>query len=266
MQTETSDAGTLGRIATIARNTFREAIRDRILYNLVAFALLITVAAVILGDLTDGHQARTTVNLGLFAILIFGVFISIFVGVSLVSKEIEKRTLFSIFSKPVSRTEFVIGKYLGLCFTVGVNVLIMGSGVTVALAFVGGLGLLAPAWSAIYLIFLELTIIIAIATLFSTFSSPSLSALLTFLIFIIGHLSSSLRELATGFASGIATIVFETLYFLLPNLGLFTFRTEAANGLMPNSAMLLGGTLYAVVYAIIVLAVAVLIFSRRDFK
>src|SRR5215212_4664009 len=97
------------RIFSIARNTFREAVRDRVLYNLVVFVLLITASAIFLGELTAGHEARTIVNLGLSAMLLFGAFISIFVGVSLVSKEIEKRTIYAIFSKPVGRAEFIIG-------------------------------------------------------------------------------------------------------------------------------------------------------------
>src|SRR5512140_2896397 len=109
--------GFLPRIIIIARNTFRETVRDHILYNLILFVLLITASAIFLGELTAGQEARVIVDLGLSAVLIFGTFISIFVGVSLVWKEIEKRTVYSIFSKPVRRGEFIIGKYLGLCLT-----------------------------------------------------------------------------------------------------------------------------------------------------
>ncbi len=125
----TSEGSTfLSRIFAIARNTFREAVRDRILYNLVIFVLLITAAAIFLGELTAGQEARTIVNLGLNAMLLFGAFIAIFVGVGLVSKEIEKRTIYAIFSKPVTRGEFIIGKYLGLCLTLLANVIVMGGG------------------------------------------------------------------------------------------------------------------------------------------
>ena len=137
-QTDVSNSSTIKRIFTIARNTFREAVRDRVLYNLVLFVLLITVSAIFIGELTAGQETRTIVNLGLNAMLIFGAFISIFVGVSLVSKEIEKRTVYAIFSKPIGRGEFIIGKYLGLCLTLLVNVLIMGVGVSLALLYVGG--------------------------------------------------------------------------------------------------------------------------------
>ncbi len=253
-------------ILTIARNTFREAIRDRILYNLVVFVLLIIACAILLGDLTDGQEARTIVNIGLNAMLLFGVFISIFVGVGLVSKEIEKRTVFAIFAKPVRRSEFIIGKYLGLCLTILVNVIVMGLGVSLAILYVGGGAMAASIWGAILLIFFELTIVTAVAILFSSFSSPSLSALLTFFVFIIGHMSSSLRDLAATLGSKFASVFFEVIYYLLPNLAHYSFRTEAANGMSPSGAMIGGAATYCAVYVTIVLTAAILIFLRRNFK
>lgn len=116
-----SKPSTVKTILTIARNPFREAVRDRVLYNLVVFVLLITACAIFLGELTGGQEVRTIINLGLNALLIFGAFIAIFVGVSLVSKEIEKRTVYTIFSKPIGRGEFIVGKYLGLCLTLSTS-------------------------------------------------------------------------------------------------------------------------------------------------
>ena len=254
------------KIITIARNTFREAIRDRVLYNLVLFVLLITGCAIFLGELTGGQEARTIVNLGLGAMLVFGAFISIFVGVSLVSKEIEKRTVFVIFSKPIGRGTFVVGKYLGLCLTLLVNVLIMGVGVSLALLYVGGGNLAFSIWGAIFLIFLELTILTAVAILFSSFSSPALSALLTFLIFIIGNFSQSLRDFAERLGSNATRLFFNFLYYALPNLSFYSFTTNASHGEVPPASMLGGATLYAVVYVVILLAATITIFSRRNFK
>lgn len=253
-------------IFSIARNTFREAVRDRVLYNLVVFVLLITASAVFLGELTAGQEARTIVNLGLGAMLVFGAFIAIFVGVSLVSKEIEKRTVYAVFSKPVGRGAFIAGKYLGLCLTLLVNVLIMGAGVSLALLYVGGGALAFSIWGAIFLIFLELAILTAIAILFSSFSSPALSALLTFFIFLIGHFSASLRDFAVNLNSAAAKTFFEFLYYFLPNLSFFSFIAHAANEQVPSVSLLAGASLYAVVYTCILLAAAVLIFSRRNFK
>ena len=254
------------RIFTISRNAFREAVRDRILYNLILFVLLITASAIFLGELSAGQESRVIVNLGLSVLLIFGTFISIFVGVSLVWKEIEKRTVYSIFSKPIGRGEFIIGKYLGLCLTLLVNVTTMGIGVSLALLYVGNSALAASIWPAVLLIFLELTIVTAVAIMFSSFSTPALSALLTFFVFIIGNFSTSLRELAQGMNSAGARYFFEGIYYLLPNLSHFSFITETSNGMTPPGAMLGGSILYAVVYDIILLTITVIVFTRRNFK
>ena len=236
------------------------------LYNLVLFVLLIVASAIMLGDLTDGHEARTIVNIGLQAMLFFGAFIAIFVGVGLVSKEIEKRTVFAIFAKPVGRGEFIVGKYLGLCMTLAVNVLVMGVGVSLALALVNAGGLAGSIWPTILLIFFELTILTAVATLFSSFSSPALSALLTFFVFLIGHFSSSLRDLAATLGSDAARYLFEAIYYVLPNLSHFTFVTNAAHGDVPPAAMLGSSILYALTYDAVLIVLTVLIFSRRNFK
>ena len=254
------------RVITIAKNTFREAVRDRVLYNLVLFALLIVACAILLGDLTDGQEARTIVNIGLNAMLLFGAFIAIFVGVGLVSKEIEKRTIYVIFAKPVGRGEFIIGKYLGLCLTLAVNVIVMGIGVSLALLYVGAATMAGVIWGTIILIFFELTILTAVAILFSSFSSPALSALLTFFVFIIGHFSSSLRELAENLGSESAKVVFNLIYYLMPNLSHFTFVTNAAYGDVPPLQMVSGSVLYAIVFDMILVAATILIFSRRNFK
>lgn len=256
----------LNKIIIIARNTFREAVRDRVLYNLVVFVLLITASAIFLGELTAGQEARTIVNLGLGAMLVFGAFIAIFVGVSLVSKEIERRTVYAIFSKPIGRGEFIVGKYSGLCLTLLVNVLIMGIGVSLAILYVGGGNLAVSIWGAITLIFLELTILTAVAILFSSFSSPALSALLTFFVFIIGHFSSSLRDFAENLGSNSAKMFFNFLYYFLPNLSFYSFITNAAHGDVPPASVFGGAFLYAVVYISILLAATILIFSRRNFK
>lgn len=258
--------GFLPRILTIARNAFREAVRDRVLYNLIVFVLLITASAIFLGELAGGQQARVIVNLGLSAILIFGTFISIFVGVSLVWKEIEKRTVYSIFSKPVGRGEFIVGKYLGLCLTLLVNVAIMGLGISLALLYTGGGQLAANIWGAVLLIYLELTVVTAVAILFSSFSTPALSALLSFLVFVIGHFSPSLRDLAEAMGSKAAIVFFNAVYYVLPNLANFSFIVNTANGNVPPAPMLAGAVLYAVMYNVILLTVTGAIFSRRNFK
>jgi ABC-type transport system involved in multi-copper enzyme maturation permease subunit len=227
---------------------------------------LIAAAAIFLGELTAGQEARTIVNLGLAAVLFFGVFISIFVGVSLVSKEIEKRTIFAVFSKAIGRGEFIVGKYFGLCLTLFVDVLVMGIGVSAALLYVGGRDLLIPTWCAIFLIFCELTILIAVAELFSSFSTPALSALLAFFVFIIGHFSLSLRDLAERIGSQFAKFVFAAIYFLMPNFSIYEFATNAAHGETPSAATMSGALVYAICYNAILLAITFLILRKRNFK
>ena len=255
-------------MAAIAGNTFREAVRDRVLYNLVLFALLLIGGAIFLGELSGGQETKIIVDLGLSATLVFGVFIAIFVGVGLVYKEIERRTLYAILSKPVGRGQFLAGKYLGLCLTLLVNVLVMGAGVSLALAYVAGgwNPLVFRIWPAILLIYLELGVITGVALLFSSFSTPALSALLTFLVFIIGHLSADLKAFAASLGGTTARWFFTALYYLLPNFSHYSFITAAAHGYVPNLTALLLGLLYAGVYVTVLLSAATLIFSQRNFK
>ncbi|MEJ7577194.1 MAG: ABC transporter permease [Pyrinomonadaceae bacterium] len=256
------------RILAIARNAFREAVRDRVLYNLVLFVLLLIVAAMFLGELSGGEEQRIIVNLGLSAMLVFGAFIALFVGVGLVYKEIERRTIYAIFSKPVGRGEFLIGKYLGLCLTLAVNVAVMGAGLSLALLYVRGGGdpLALTIWPAIGLIYLELITLTAVALLFSTFSSPALSALCAFAIFVIGHFSRDLNAFATSLGSTGARLLFGALYYLLPNLANYSFIAPAARGDVPSPAFFLLAAVYAFLYIVVLLAAATLIFNRRNFK
>lgn len=256
------------RIWAIARNAFREAVRDRVLYNLVLFVLLLTAAAIFIGELSGGQERKIIVDLGLSAMLLFGVFIAIFVGVGLVYKEIERRTVYAIFAKPVGRGEFLIGKYLGLCLTLLVNVLIMGAGVSLALIYVsrGWDPLALKIWPAVLLIYVELMIVTGVALLFSSFSSPALSALLTFFIFIIGHFSADLKSLSLSMPGVMARWLFTGLYYLLPNLANLSFITPAAHGHVPQPAHLIATVTYSFLYIVIILASATLIFGRRNFK
>lgn len=258
----------LWRISTIAQNAFREAVRDRVLYNLVLFVLLLTAGAIFLGELSGGQEAKIIVDLGLSSILLFGVFIAIFVGIGLVHKEIERRTIYAILSKPIGRGEFLLGKYLGLCLTLLVNVFVMGAGVSLALLYVkrGWDPLVLSIWPAILLIYLELAILTAVALLFSTFSSPALSALLTFFVFVAGHFSGDLKTFAASLGGTAARWFFTTIYYLVPNLSNYSLITPAAHGYAPGAPALLLALLYAAIYSSVLLAAGALIFNRRNFK
>jgi ABC-type transport system involved in multi-copper enzyme maturation permease subunit len=258
----------LRRVWTIARNAFREAVRDRVLYNLVFFVLLLTAGAIFLGELSAAQESKIIVDMGLSAMLIFGAFIAIFVGVGLVYKEIERRTVYAIFSKPVGRGEFLVGKYLGLCLTLAINVLVMGAGVSLALVYVrrGFDPLVLQIWPAVALLYVELMILVAVALLFSSFSSPALSALLTFFVFVIGHFTADLKTFAATTGTASARYLFSALYYVLPNLSNYAHITSAAHGETPNTVVFLSAVGYGLVYISVLLAAAVLIFDRRNFK
>jgi ABC-type transport system involved in multi-copper enzyme maturation permease subunit len=193
-------------IRTVAISVFRESVRDKVLYNLVFFAVLLIAVSYLLSQLTAGQDIKVIKDLGLFAMSLFGLFMAVFIGIGLVSKEVEKRSIYSLLTKPIRRQEFIVGKYLGLLLTLFVNLAIM------AVAYYGVLGAVAwldgawfrPHWEApavdpallkaIAMIFLQLAIVVAIALFFSTFSSPMLSAALTFGLFVVGHFNADLKN------------------------------------------------------------------------
>ncbi|MGE0131268.1 MAG: ABC transporter permease [Blastocatellales bacterium] len=256
------------KIIPIALNTFRESVRDRVLYNLVLFVILLIIASVVMGRIAVGQEVKIIIDLGLSAMTVFGVLIAIFLGIGLVSKEIENGAIANILSKPVRRSEFILGKYFGLCLTLFVNSAVMASAITLALVYAqgGATAQLRNIWPAVWLIFLELAIVTAIALLFSSFSSPALSALFTLLIFLIGRWSPDLKLFAETSNSAAARAVSRALYHLLPNLANFNYINETAHGQAAPWPMVAGNTVYAVFYIATTLAAAVLIFNRRNFK
>jgi ABC-type transport system involved in multi-copper enzyme maturation permease subunit len=208
------------------------------------------------------------VDLGLSAMLLFGAFIAVFVGVGLVWKEIERRTLYAIFAKPVGRGEFLLGKYLGLCVTLAVNVVVMGAGVTLVLLYVvrGTTPLVTALWPTVALIYLELTLLTAVALLFSSFSSPIFSAFGSLAVFVIGHFTADLKSFTTLVDAPAARGVLLALYYGLPNLSTFSQITPAAHGVAPPLGYLAGSLVYALAWDAALVAAAVLLFARRDFK
>jgi ABC-type transport system involved in multi-copper enzyme maturation permease subunit len=256
------------KIIAIALNTFRESVRDRVLYNLVIFVLLLVISSVVMGRIAFGQETKIVVDAGLTAMTLFGLIIAVFIGIGLVSKEIEKRTIAVILSKPVRRSTFVLGKFFGLSLTLLVIVVVIAVAITFALVYVkGGLNVVQlDLWPAVYLIFLQLLIITAIALLFSSFSSPALSALFTLLIFLIGRWSPDLKLIAETSSSALTRTICLSLYHLLPNLDNFNFINETAHGQLVPGRLLIGNTLYTVFYISALLAASVLIFERKNFR
>jgi len=255
------------RIAHIASNTFREAVRDRVLYNLIAFALLLSGAAILVAQISIDIEKLVVINLGLTAVSLFGIVIAIFIGIGLVSKEIEKRTLYTVLSRPVRRWEFIIGKFFGLAGTLVVNTFFMAIGVFAALFYVSHKFVRADALIlvALYFIILEFLIICAVALLFSSFSSPLLSAVFAFSLFVIGSFAEDLRGFA-GMAHGFTRVLVTGAAYLVPNFSAFNIVSSIAHEQPVAPQLILQNTLYALFYTAMALSGAVLIFERRNLK
>lgn len=255
------------RISAIAFNTFREAVRDRVLYNLIFFALLLVASAPLLGQISIGVQRILLVNLSLTAISIFGVVISIFVGISLVSKEIEKRTLFPVLARPVGRGEFIVGKYFGLAGTLVVNTLAMAAGFYLALFMMAHSFTRADVniLIAIYFLLLEFFVVIGLALLFSSFSSPLLSALFALGMFVAGTFSGDLRAFA-AMTHGPEKWLATATSYIVPNLGSLNVITRVSHDQFIPAGLVGYNTLYALLYTLVTLSAAALIFSRRELK
>ena len=255
------------RIGSIAYNTFREAVRDRVLYNLIAFAVLLSAAAIFIGQISIEIERLVVVNLGLTAVSLFGVIIAIFVGIGLVSKEIEKRTLYTVLSRPVRRWEFIVGKFFGLAGTLVVNTFFMAVGVFGALLYVAHRFSAADfsILAALYFIILEFLIICAVALLFSSFSSPLLSALFSFSLFVIGSFADDLRGFAT-MTHGPTRWIATGAAYLLPNFSALNVISAVGHQQPIPWQLIVQNTFYALFYTAMALSGAILIFDRRNLK
>lgn len=254
----------MGAIGVIALNAFRESLRDKILYNLVLFAGLLIGLSVLLADLSITEHHKVIADMGLAAINLIGVIIAIFVGVSLVNKEIERRTIYTIMARPISRTFFIMGKYLGLALTLFVNMAIMMA-VFLATLWLYHVPVERSLFQAVELIFVEILVVTAIALFFSTFSSTTLSAIFTLGLYVIGHLTADLRSVVANSESEAVKAVVDLLYYLCPNLEMLNIKGQAAVGILVAPEYLMLASLYGVLYAGVLLTGACLVFQQRDF-
>ena len=268
----------LSVVPRIAVAVFRESVRDKILYGIVAFAVLIISASLLLGQLTAGQEVKIIKDLGLAAISIFGHFIAIFIGIGLVSKEVERRSIYALLVKPMTRSQFLLGKYLGLVLTLAVNVAVMTAALLVVLAvyvkFAPPMAHLAwdapgvdPALiKASVLMLVELAFVTAIAIFFSTFTSPVLAAGFTLGLTIAGHFSADLRNFEVVVESSAVQWLTRGLYYVLPNLAPFDVKTLVVHGQPVTGGYMLLTSAYGFVYITALITMSALVFSRRDFK
>lgn len=256
------------RAGVVALNTFREAVRDRVLYNLVFFALLMMAAAIIVGQISIGIEQTVIVSLGLSAISVIGLLIAVFIGVGLVSKEMDKRTLYALLAKPVRRWEFLLGKFGGLVLTLAVNTAAMGLGLLLVMIYVKHSLVRSDAtvFVAVYFIWLKLALIIALALLFSCFTTPLLAILFTAGLYIVGLYVQELRNLPVEVMSPGMALFTKWLSYFLPNFENFNVMAMAAHGRAVPGTLILENTVYTAVYCGILLSAAAVVFSRRNLK
>lgn len=249
----------------IARNTFREATRDRVLAGIVGAGLALLLATQLLSPLALGEGRRLTVDLGLSSISLLGLLVVLLVGTSLVAKEIDRRTLYNLLSRPISRHAYLVGKWAGLSAALWVASVCLGGALCAVLALRGN-GVHAPAvLQAVYLAGLELTVVTAVAVMFSAISTPVLSALYTLGLYMVGQWSYDLRSFASHFPPGLGRMM-TIAADLVPNLPLFNMRTLAANAELTSAGHLGIATAYALVYCACALCLATAAFESRDFK
>jgi len=253
----------LNRGRAVALNTFRETVRDRIFYIVALFGLVLVGSSAVLSPLTVGAQGKIVTDVGLGAMTLFGLLVVVLVGSNLVRKELDKKTIITILTKPVGRREYILGKFCGLTMTLVCLLVVMALLflLTLLISHVKpppGLG------AACYLAFLELAIINAAVLFFSTFVSPALAAMFTLGLFAIGHLTESIREFGQLLGNDLQAGLTEAIYFALPNLEVFNVRGAIVHGDLVPGQHLLIATLYSLAYVSLFLLLAGAVFSRRE--
>jgi ABC-type transport system involved in multi-copper enzyme maturation permease subunit len=262
----------------VALAVFRESVRDRVFYNLVLFAVLLIGSSILIGQLTAGQDVKIIKDLGLAATSLFGLFIAIFVGINLVSKEVDRRSVYPLFAKPIRRSEFIAGKYAGLLLTLLANVLVMTLALYVVLFFLsrGVPGEVQRAWDApaldpallkaMALIYVNLAVVTAVALFFSSYSSPLLSAVFTLGVYVVGQFNADLKNFEKIVDSPAAIAIARACYYLLPDFARFDVKLAVVHGIPVSGAYMASTTAYAALYIAALLFGAMVIFSRRDFK
>ena len=268
----------MNAVRSVAGAVFRETVRDRVFYNLVLFAVLLVAASILIGQLTAGQDVKIIKDLGLAATSLFGLFISIFVGIHLVSKEVDRRSVYPLLAKPVRRSELIVGKYVGLLLTLFANITVMTIAIYAVLFFLsrGVPANIQSAWdapamdpalfAAIALIYLNLAVVTAVAVFFSTYSSPMLSAAFTIGIYVAGQFSADLKRLDLIVDSPAAAALAKACYYVLPDFAKFDIKLAVVHGVPVSGAYMISTAAYAAMYIAALLFGAVMIFSRRDFK
>ncbi|MEO0541531.1 MAG: ABC transporter permease [Cyanobacteria bacterium P01_A01_bin.105] len=257
----------LGRIWVVARNVFLEAIRDRILYLVALFAAMMVLATVLIPEIAAGTEGKIILDIGLGGINILALVITIFIGTGLINKEIEKKTVLVLIAKPVSRFEFILGKHLGLSAVLA-TVMAALTGVFFAVLLMQGIAFpVGPILVALLFMLLEMILLVAVALLFGVFTSSLLATLLTFAVFLVGHLSQDIVRFGRVIESESFQRMARWMYLVLPDLERLNFKNEAIYGaaLLPGVGELVVNAVYALIYTTLLIIIATNIFARRQF-
>ena len=253
------------RLYALSSNTFREAIRDRILYSLLFFAALVLLGSLAMEHISLGDREKVVRSFAFGAIRFFGILIALFLGVSLVHKELERKTIYTIISKPIPRGSFLIGKYLGLMTVLALEVFVM------ALLYIGLTGITQalptlPFWSALLLLMLELSLLVAWCMLFSTYSSPTVATFFSIAILFIGNVADDIWKFGQQSDSEFFQSASEILYWILPNFQVLNGSHYAVHNTSMPLDQFLASLGYGLGYTVGVLCLAVMVFSKKDFK
>lgn len=251
------------RVLAVAMNTYREALRDKVLYVLLFFAGVTIVGSKALGWISIGQDEKIIMSISLAAVSLFGVLIAIFVGTNLIYKEIDKRTIYTILSQPMYRYEFILGKYLGLALLLAVVTLCMALMAALYLIVLGGT-LSSSYIAAVALTFSQLLLVTALSVLLSSLTSPILGAIIVFSCYILGHATGILVDLPPQLQGTSAETVLTAIYYIVPNLEHFDVRAEAANGVPIAPAYLAWAVSYGAVYTLMLLVLAAFAFEEKD--
>lgn len=250
-------------VRAIAWNTFVEALRDKVLYLLLFFGIFLFGASRLLAPLALGETRRITLDVGLAAISAFGCLIAIFVGHQLIFREVERKTLYFLFSRPIRRAQFVWGKFLGLYAILALCVAVMGTMLVVVL-LAGGHALGVGLFQALLLVLLEMAVLSAIAILVASFTTPILAGLFTLAAYVIGHGSGDLTDLLARTENPVAASLVEALRFLLPRLDLYGEMLPVLGGAGWTASQLGLALSYGIVYATACLILAGVVLARRE--
>jgi ABC-type transport system involved in multi-copper enzyme maturation permease subunit len=254
----------VNQVLAIAANTFKETIRDRVLAVIVVFALIMIAGGLWLGSISLGEQGRMMKDFGLVAVTFFGLIVAVFIAASLVHKEVEKRTVFVLFSKPVSRAAFITGKLVGLCGTMGVVLAGMGVFLFLLVWVVAGdaSGMLLV---AVVMIYVQLLAIIAVTIFFSTLGSAILASVLGICVFVAGQLSHNVLALTRLGHNVVTEALSWVVYVVIPNLSAVDVKAGVVGESTLAWSEILVWTAYLLAYVVVVLALATLVFRRKEF-